>query len=77
MRLLTSAHPGALATAAVTGFAKSARRAVGHAVDLLLPPTALDEGERPQSPGLSVRAWERIEFLEAPVCDGCGSPFPL
>ena len=37
---------------------------------------ALDEGERPQTDGLSARAWERIEFLEAPVCDGCGTPFP-
>jgi ComF family protein len=52
------------------------RRSFNRAIDLLLPPTALDDGERPQSPGLSARAWERIEFLEAPVCDGCGSPFP-
>ena len=51
-------------------------RALGHLIDLLLPPTALDEGERPQSPGLSARAWERIAFLDAPVCDGCGAPFP-
>ncbi len=23
-----------------------------------------------------MRAWERIEFLDALVCDGCGAPFP-
>ncbi len=51
-------------------------RTADQLIDLLLPPTALDEGERPQSPGLSVRAWERIAFLDAPVCNGCGAPFP-
>jgi len=44
-------------------------------LDLLLPPTALDGGARPASPGLSTSAWTRIAFLEAPVCDGCGAPF--
>ncbi len=76
MRRLTSSFDADLATASFRSLARNTRLAIGHAIDLLLPPTALDEGERPQSPGLSVRAWERIEFLEAPVCDGCGAPFP-
>jgi ComF family protein len=76
MRRLTSSFDAELATGALQSLARTVRRAAGHAVDLLLPPTALDEGERPQSPGLSVRAWERIEFLDGPVCDGCGAPFP-
>ena len=50
-------------------------RFASHILDLLLPPVALDEGERPQSHGLSAGAWARIAFLDAPVCDGCGAPF--
>jgi ComF family protein len=76
MRRLTLSFDAELATASMTAFARSAGWVAGHAVDLLLPPTALDVGERPQSPGLSVRTWERIEFLDAPCCDGCGAPFP-
>lgn len=49
-------------------------------LDLLLPPDALDgEGrprDRPLTRGLSAAAWTRIDFIEAPVCDGCGIPFP-
>jgi ComF family protein len=52
------------------------RGAVRGGLDLLLPPDALDGGPRPLSRGLSAAAWSRIEFLEAPVCDGCGLPFP-
>ncbi len=77
---INSAHHVQLATAGVQDFAQQARRDVvrvaGHAVDLLLPPIAHDAGERPQSPGLSARGWERIAFLDDPVCDGCGGPFP-
>lgn len=29
----------------------------------------------PQTPGLSADAWNRIVFLDDPVCDGCGVPF--
>jgi ComF family protein len=76
MRMLTSSFDAELATASLRRLARTARRAAGHAVDLLLPPTALDDSDRPQTLGLSVRSWERIEFLEAPVCDGCGAPFP-
>lgn len=43
------------------------------ALDLLLPPQALDGGGA-QSPGLSAEAWGKVSFLADPVCDGCGSP---
>lgn len=52
-------------------FALLARRAI----DLVLPPQALDGGARPMTAGLSAQAWSRIAFIEAPVCDGCGAPF--
>lgn len=45
-----------------------------RALDLILPPAALDGGPA-LSPGLSPDAWARIAFIEDPVCDGCGSPF--
>jgi ComF family protein len=68
------------ATAFWLGAARRARRGLGHAIDLILPPQALDEGalddaERPLTPGLSARGWERIQFIDGPVCDGCGAPF--
>ena len=43
---------------------------------MVLPPLALD-GPRAgpvQSAGLTPEVWNRIAFLEAPVCDGCGAP---
>jgi ComF family protein len=46
-----------------------------QALDLLLPPQALDGGARPLTTGLSAEAWSRIRFIEAPACDGCGLPF--
>ncbi|MGE5567378.1 MAG: ComF family protein [Parcubacteria group bacterium] len=45
-----------------------------RALDLILPPTALDGGAA-LSPGLTAEAWSRIAFIDDPVCDGCGSPF--
>lgn len=45
-----------------------------RALDLILPPTALDGGPA-ISPGLSAEAWARIAFIDDPVCDGCGTPF--
>ncbi len=45
-----------------------------RALDLILPPTALDGGAA-LSPGLTADAWNRIAFIDDPVCDGCGSPF--
>jgi ComF family protein len=46
-----------------------------RALDLMLPPQALDGGARPLTTGLSVETWSRIVFVEAPACDGCGLPF--
>jgi ComF family protein len=51
------------------------RSALRGALDLILPPQAYDGGPRPLSQGLSAEAWSRIQFLEDPVCDGCGAPF--
>src|SRR4051812_46274053 len=51
------------------------RTAIGRALDLILPPQALDGGVRPMTSGLSVEAWGRIQFIEAPLCDGCAKPF--
>ena len=51
------------------------KSALRGALDLILPPQALDGGARPMSQGLSGAAWARIHFLEDPVCDGCGLPF--
>jgi ComF family protein len=45
-------------------------------LDLILPPRAFDDGAPAQSPGLSAEAWSRIVFIDGPVCDGCGAPFP-
>lgn len=50
-------------------------RAAAGLLDLVLPPTTL-AGAPSQSGGLPVEAWQGIEFLADPVCDGCGSPFP-
>jgi ComF family protein len=43
-------------------------------LDLIFPPHAIDGGSA-QAGGLSAEAWSRIQFLDAPVCDGCGVPF--
>ncbi len=75
MRSPMSAFDAALATGLWRNSARMARRIGAVALDLLLPPAALDEADRPQSPGLSARTWERIQFLDEPVCDGCGAPF--
>ena len=49
------------------------------ALDMLLPPRALDEGapgaEAVQWRGLTPGAWSRIAFIAPPVCDACGAPF--
>lgn len=44
-------------------------------LDVVMPPVALDGGDRPLASGLSDQAWSRVTFLEDPVCDGCGQPF--
>lgn len=57
--------------------AVTVRAAAGVALDLLLPPRPLDEVSRETvaSPGLTALAWSRISFIEAPLCDGCGTAF--
>ncbi len=42
----------------------------------MLPPEPLDGGAAPMTAGYSAAGWSRIEFLDDPVCDGCGGPFP-
>jgi len=80
MRRLDALLGGESATAALahawSGAARRARVGAGRAIDLILPPLALDDGERPQSPGLTARSWERIAFIDGPLCDGCGAPYP-
>lgn len=43
-------------------------------LDLFLPPMDA-QGAPAMTGGLSAETWSRIAFLEAPVCDGCGSPY--
>jgi ComF family protein len=54
-------------------------RLASGALDLILPPTPLDEtgpgGTAVQWGGLTPPAWARIAFIETPLCDGCGAPF--
>ena len=62
---------------AMAGAALRARGLLRAAIDVVMPPLALDRvrGAGPmQSPGLSAEAWTKIAFLETPVCDGCGAP---
>ena len=42
-------------------------------VDAIFPHHHLDGGLA-QHAGLSPRAWAKIVFIDAPVCDGCGAP---
>jgi len=54
------------------------RGAATGLLDLVLPPRPLDEatsGGSVQTAGLTADAWSRIQFIEAPFCDGCGAPF--
>jgi len=51
-------------------------RAIGRGlVDLILPPLAHDTPEATAAAGLTAGAWNKVIFLEAPVCDGCGAAF--
>jgi len=67
------------ASAAAAGAAHRAASLLRAAVDVVLPPQALD-GDRKapgvQTRGLTSEAWTKVAFLEAPVCDGCGAPQP-
>ncbi len=52
-------------------------RLASRTLDLILPPESFDPTQgSPQTPGFSAAAWSRIAFLDEPVCDGCGLPFP-
>ncbi len=65
------------ATEVMAGAALRARGLLRAAIDVVMPPLALDVAHGPaamQSPGLSAEAWSKIAFIEAPVCDGCGAP---
>jgi len=51
-------------------------KALGRGLtDLVLPPIAHDSREATAAVGLSADAWNRVIFLEDPVCDGCGAGF--
>jgi ComF family protein len=66
-----------LAAATLTDARRRAGGLARAAVELVLPPLALDGGARAgrvQTRGLTAEAWTKIRFLEAPVCDGCGAP---
>jgi ComF family protein len=59
------------------GAALKGRQLARAAIEVVLPPQALD-GARHARPvltrGLTAEAWSKIAFIEAPVCDGCGAP---
>ena len=44
------------------------------ALDAIFPPQSID-GAPVLAGGLSAAAWSRIQWLDGPVCDGCGVPF--
>jgi ComF family protein len=44
------------------------------ALDLVFPPQSID-GTPALAGGLTAAAWSRIQWLDGPVCDGCGVPF--
>jgi ComF family protein len=44
------------------------------ALDAVFPPQSID-GSPALAGGLSAAAWSRIQWLDGPVCDGCGVPF--
>ncbi len=54
------------------------RATTSHLLDLLFPPSPLDDAGRDpdgvQSIGMTGVAWSRIHFIDAPFCDGCGAP---
>jgi ComF family protein len=45
-----------------------------RALDLVMPPQALDHRGATQGRGLSAEAWGRVRFIAEPFCDGCGAP---
>ena len=60
----------------LAGSALRARQWSRSAVDVVLPPAALDgrQAGPVQTRGLTAEAWTKLRFIETPVCDGCGAP---
>lgn len=55
-----------------------AQWAAGRLLDAVLPPRCLVSGEIVARPGeLSASAWQAINFIEKPLCERCGLPFPF
>ena len=47
-------------------------------IDFLLPPRCVSCGiETLTTPGLCAACWEKIHFIEHPLCDKCGRPFEI
>ncbi len=71
-------HASAMRLAPPWPSAAHLRAAAAGALDLVLPPRALDDDRRPasvQSPGLTTQAWSRITFIEAPFCVAAAGAF--
>ena len=59
------------------GAALRGRQLLRSAVEVVLPPQALEGGRRAgpvQTRGLAAEAWSKIAFIEAPVCDANSAP---
>lgn len=57
--------------------ARMLRYGAGRMLDLLLPPRCLATGEIVDRQGqLSPQIWRELEFITAPLCNCCGTPFP-
>jgi ComF family protein len=55
-----------------------AKRAVGAALDVLLPPLCLGCQTLVDAPGaLCPACWSKLTFLTPPLCDACGLPLPF
>ena len=52
------------------------RAAARGLVEVLLPTREFDGAAAAQSRGLNPEAWRKIDFIDAPACEGCGA-FPL
>ncbi len=58
--------------------ASIARRALGAALDAVLPPRCLACGETVEATGaLCGACWSKVSFIAAPFCRCCGLPFEL
>jgi ComF family protein len=64
------------AASLIGGTLAGARRALGGALSLVLPPRCLACGEAVDSVGtLCAACWSRLRFLAPPHCAACGYPF--